>query len=518
MVSLRSQGAVFDAVFAAYPQLVPGQDRQPDPGLGIDPRSLTRDELVGLVSADRWVPWTEALERVGNCARPILLRGRSERVDVVTGEIVSTYSSEQEQLGVTHIRCGNRRESACPPCSRLHAGDTFQMIRAGMVGGKTVPPTVVNNPLVFATLTAPSFGKVHGRRDSTQVCHPRTRGPAKCEHGRPRTCPVRHGEDDELLGQALCLECYDYASQLVWQWWAPALWRRFTIGLRRSIAKDLGVAATRLSTVATVQYAKVSEQQARGAVHFHALVRLDGPKTEEGFAPAPAGMDASRLSRHIERAALAVRLSVPGVDEDDPERILAFGVQVDARPVRARRRDDDPTRGLSAEQVAGYLAKYVTKSAGDDQAQAHDRHHRRLTRTARTLARRAAHSGDADSPYRLLGKWVHEYGYRGHFATKSRRFSITLGALRRARRRAQALVADANREGRTIDLAALEAELLADEETETTVVLGQWTFIGTGWNNRAETALALAAAARAREHDRHEAQHRKNPTTTEGPR
>lgn len=514
-MSLRSQSAVFDAVFAAYPHLVEGLDRQPDVGLGIDPASMSRGELFELVEADRWLPWTEALEQVGNCVRPIQLRGRTERVDVATGEIVSTYSSEHEPLGVTHIRCGNRRESACPACSRLHAGDTYQLIRAGVVGGKTVPERVADNPLVFATLTAPSFGKVHGRRDGTQACHPRTRGAAICEHGRSRTCTVRHHEQDELLGQPLCPECYDYSSQLVWQWWAPALWRRFTIGLRRSIAKDVGVAATRLNTVATVQYAKVSEQQTRAAVHFHALIRIDGPKTAEGFASAPRGMDAARLAHHIEQAALAVRLTVPGVDKYDAERILSFGIQVDARPVRDRCRADDPSRPLAAEQVAGYLAKYVTKSASDDGNRASDPHHRRIRATAHALASRADRSGDPDSPYRLLGKWVHEYGYRGHFATKSRRFSITLGALRRARQRAQALLAEANREGRTVDLASLEADLLADEDTQTTVVIGHWTFVGTGWKNDAETTLALAAAARSREHDRWRAEQRRNQKSHE---
>jgi hypothetical protein len=513
-VSLRSQSAVFDAVFAAYPHLVTGLDRHPDPGLGIDPTSLTGGELFELVEADRWLPWTEALQRVGNCVRPILLRGSSERVNKTTGEIVSTYSSAQEPLGVTHIRCGNRRESACPPCSRLHAGDTYQMIRAGVVGGKTVPTSVVDNPLVFATLTAPSFGKVHGRRDGTQAWHPRTRGPATCEHGRPRTCTARHDDQDELLGQPLCPDCYDYASQLVWQWWAPALWRRFTIGLRRSIAKDLAIAATRLNTLATVQYAKVSEQQTRGAIHFHSLIRLDGPKTDEGFAPSPAGIDAARLARHIEQAALAVRLTVPGVDDHDPDRILAFGVQIDARTVRAKSRADDPNLGLSAEQVAGYLAKYVTKATGDDRDRAGDPHHRRIKRVARALARRAELTADPDSPYRLLEKWVHEYGYRGHFATKSRRFSITLGALRRARQRAQALLAEANRDGRTLDLAALEADLLADEDNETTVVIGQWSYVGTGWNNDAETTLALAAAARAREYDQWRAEQRRTSKQT----
>lgn len=139
----------------------------------------------------------------------------------------------------------------------------------------------------------------------------------------------------------------------------------------------------------------------RGRRYEHSTAEVVVAASE---SPGAVGIDAARLSRHIERAEFAVRLSVPGVHDDDPERILAFGVQVDARPVRARRRDDDSTRGLSAEQVAGYLAKYVTKSAGNDQTQTHDRHHRRLMRTARTLARRAAHSGDPDSPYRLLGK------------------------------------------------------------------------------------------------------------------
>jgi len=74
---------------------------------------------------------------------------------------------------------------------------------------------------------------------------------------------------------------------VVWQWWAPDLWRRFTIALRRLIAHTLGVPAVRLAEVATVQYAKVAEYQLRGLVHFHALVRLDGPRTPDGFAPAP---------------------------------------------------------------------------------------------------------------------------------------------------------------------------------------------------------------------------------------
>lgn len=166
----------------------------------------------------------------------------------------------------------------------------FHLIRAGVTGGKGIPEAVADNPLVFATLTGPSFGVVHGRRDQDGRCHPMPgQAPGRpCVHGRRRFCHLRHGEDDPLLGQPLCGNCYDYGSHVVWQWWAPDLWRRFTIALRRLIAHALGVPAIRLGEVATVQYAKVAEYQLRGVVHFHALVRLDGPRTLDGSSRSAA--------------------------------------------------------------------------------------------------------------------------------------------------------------------------------------------------------------------------------------
>lgn len=53
----------------------------------------------------------------------------------------------------------------------------------------------------------------------------------------------------------------------------------------------------------------------------------------------------------------------------------------------------------------------------------------------------------AESAYALLGKYAHMLGFRGHFSTKSRRYSVTLGALRRARARWQALAAESRRTG-----------------------------------------------------------------------
>ena len=487
-----------------------------DAPLDLPPLSVALEQQIRQMLASRdFNAWSEALARVGNCSHPIRLRGRSETMDTTTGEIVSWYSSELEPLGVTYVRCGNRRASVCPSCSRLYAADMFQLIRAGVAGGKTVPASVGENPLVFATLTAPSFGPVHGHRGGRR-CRPQTRGPARCHHGRTRTCHQSHGAGDPVLGQPLCRDCYDYGSHVVWQWWAPELWKRFTIGLRRLVAKTLGISATRLPQVATVQYAKVAEYQLRGVVHFHALVRLDGPRTVDGFAPAPQAMDATTLADLVTRAAVAVRLTVSGVDDRDPIRRLAFGAQLDTRPVRTSRRTDDPDRTLSPEQVAGYLAKYATKTVGDTGA-TDTTHHRRIRATARDLADRATVTARStgDDAYMLLGNWVHMLGFRGHFATKSRRYSVTLGALRRARRRAQALIAQSRTDGRPLDLAALEADLLADDTEETTLVIGQWQYVGAGWAYEAQTILANAAAARAREYDQWRAEQRNRQRTSE---
>jgi hypothetical protein len=66
-------------------------------------------------------------------------------------------------------------------------------------------------------------------------------------------------------------------------------------------------------------------------------------------------------------------------------------------------------------------------------------------------------------------------GFRGHFSTKSRRYSTTLGALRTARaewRRAQATAA-------------------TETEPDTTYVLAHWAFAGTGLSS-AEAWLAAS--------------------------
>ena len=183
--------------------------------------------------------------------------------------------------------------------------------------------------------------------------------------------------------------------------------------------------------------------------------------------------------------------------------MLAFGRQLDVQQVTNGQRSDDPHQVLSAEQVGGYLGKYATKSAGDDPARANNPHQTRLKSTTRQLAARAALNPDPEirDCYRLLGQRINNTATADTSAPNPNASPSPWVPSRRAQLRAARLIAQANREHRTIDLAAMEDALLADE-AKTTITLGHWRYAGTGWATNAETTLATACAARAREHER----------------
>ncbi len=327
---------------------------------------------------------------VGYCSHPIRLVGSTSRIDAATGEVLSTFSSAEAPLGVLYRPCGNRRAEVCPACSRVYARDTFAMIKAGVAGGKTISESVKDNPLLFVTVTAPSFGYVHGPRPHNGQptggrCRPRDKTKT-CPHGRPVGCMAVHDHDDPVNGAPLCEDCYDWESAVVWQWWAPQLWQRTPNTIRRKIAAELGVAEDQLKHLARLEYAKVAEYQARGLVHFHGLLRLDGP--DGPGSPAP--LDARQLARIVEQVVAGISLEAPPVDAEDQARVLAWGRQVDVRVVRDHQRTDDPDRPLTAEQVAGYLAKYATKDANSIRpSRRSPAHVARLVQTAHDLGERA---------------------------------------------------------------------------------------------------------------------------------
>jgi len=482
--------------------------------------------------------FAHALAHVGNCVRPIQLVGSSRTIDRTTGEVLGTFESDQAPMGVLMTPCGNRRASACPACSRVYARDTFELIRAGVVGGKTVPAQVSSAPWLFVTLTAPSFGHVHVHRDG-RACRPRSADRVEtCPHGVRLSCGRKHGEDDSIVGAPLCEDCYDWTSLVVWQWWAPELWRRTTIALRRALASRLDVKERDLRSRAALQFAKVAEYQARGLVHFHVLMRLDGSDGPGSTAP----LDGDEFSQLVSETVPTVAFLAPPTDEHDAERLLRWGVQLDVRVVNAGG-EAHHSDGLSPEQVAGYLAKYATKDAGDlrrtsDGDLLGRPHLRRIAAHCRELADRAHErerawarvehperfvdlpdqepgfllslGADGRDPYAHLAKWAHMLGFRGHFSTKSRRYSVTLGRLRRARERFRRALAESERRGEPLDLHDLEARLLAEDDEQTTLVVGSWTYADRGWPRVGDAVLAAAAAARAREYAQWRAEQRRS--------
>ena len=113
---------------------------------------------------------------------------------------------------------------------------------------------------------------------------------------------------------------------------APELWRRFTITLRRTLARQAGLTGQALAAQVRVSYAKVAEYQRRGVVHFHAVIRLDGP-AGPNTAP-PAWVTIALLTNAIDQAARAVSVKAPAAP-GLPARTLAWGRQLDIRPVTA---------------------------------------------------------------------------------------------------------------------------------------------------------------------------------------
>ena len=410
------------------------------------------------------LPDAAAVPYTGRCLQPVLLRGGVDHVNGRTGELLHRYTTVHEPGGALKVACKTRRASRCPPCAEVYRADTYQLIRAGLSGGKGVPAAVSSHPCVFLTLTAPSFGPVHARREKNGRvlrCRPRTRGQA-CPHGAALSCPLRHDRDDPLCGQPLCADCYDYTGSVLFNACAPELWRRFTIALHRSLARQAGITGKMLTAQLRISYAKVAEYQRRGVVHFHAVIRLDGPAGPTTTPPAWATPAA--LTAAIDQAARAVRLDLPATP-GLPARTVRFGREHDTRPVAS-------IGDVADSRVAAYVAKYATKAAdctgtldrritpADELTALPIREHaRRLIAECLRLGRLPALAG-----LRLLA-WAHMLGFRGHFSTKSRVYSTTMTAMRAERAQHQ------RESGAT-------ASLWPEPEDDTTLVIGHWQFVG----------------------------------------
>ncbi|MFJ3159190.1 replication initiator protein RepSA [Streptomyces kanasensis] len=418
---------------------------------GLDPATLA--DVLRLAGSTGFDRLQDQIRRTGGCASPIHLQGKTVTRDAATGQVLHHYSTDTEPGGRLRVACGNRRASRCPACAWTYAGDTYHLIRAGLVGdpAKGTPDTVRDHPRVFATLTAPSFGPVHNRPGN-----------------RPCACGTRHAEDAPELGTPLVPATYDYAGAVLWNNHASELWRYFTIYLRREIARRAGLTQKAARETSRLSFGKVAEYQKRGAVHFHAVIRFDGPDGPDTPPPAWATLDL--LTDAIRAAAARVRVEVPAAG-DHPARTLRWGTQLDIQPIGAFGNGEE----INEQAVASYVAKYATKAA----------------ETTGTVDRRIGNKEALDLldvpdhprrlieacldlhplyPDRKLRDWAHMLGFRGHFSTKSRRYSTTLTALRQARADYRAAE----------QRAALGLPDPDDHPESTVLVVAHWSYAGHG--------------------------------------
>ena len=278
------------------------------------------------------------------------------------------------------------------------------------------------------------------------------------------SCTQKHARDDDQLGEPLCPDCYDYTGSVLFNACAPELWRRFTITLRRTLARQAGLTGKAFAAQARLSYAKVAEYQRRGVVHFHAIIRLDGPTGPATTPPAWATL--ALLTDAIAQAARTVHVETPAA-RGVPARTLAWGRELDTRPVTT-------TGDLTDSKVAAYVAKYATKAAectgtldrritpADQLAELPVRDHARrhiaeCLRLAKLPAFEDLH----------LAAWAHMLGFGGHFSTKSRAYSTTLGTLRADR---------AAHQRETAIAAGLLPDL--DSSDDTTLTVTDWHYAG----------------------------------------
>jgi hypothetical protein len=372
-------------------------------------------------SAGHWRAMLAEVDQAGLCAHPIRLRGLV--LDRTSGEL-----AERDLL----VPCKDRRAAVCPACSRLYQADAWQLVAAGLRGGKGVDPSVLEHPQLFVTLTAPSFGPVHSRSlkgERVVSCRPR-RGDTSCAHGRSLSCLERHGEDAVLLGDPLCAECFDYRGAVLWNAHVPRLWERTSLRLYRAVARARGLSTAQLRAEVRLSYIKVVEFQRRGLVHLHVVLRADGAAGPDEAPPAWLG--AALLTAAVRQAVAGASVAVSATSGVDFAR-ACWGEQTDVRVLETAEPDD-------AAAIAAYVAKYATKTADGTSWLAHPirsaaqierlglrPHVIALVRTAWRLGARK------QLAHLRLQPHAHALGYGGQFSSKSTRFSTTFKALRAAR-------------------------------------------------------------------------------------
>ena len=289
-----------------------------------------------------------------SCARPATAAGRSgcaarstRRPRDRRGRAPS-YSTDAEPDGTLLKCCGNRREAVCPSCARTYRGDAFQLVAAGMRGGKGVPETVAEHPTGLpdadgAELRAGALAPRRRRQGAALPAAPRRRGlPARRLAGlqrdprRGRPAPRRAALP--ATASTTSTRCSGTRSR-------PSCGGARAIQLPRELARLLGVSRSGCARCACPTSRSPSSSAAARCTSTASL-RLDGAQPRTASCRGAAGeFDAraadrrgargrastSRCSPRARRAAAGCPASRRAARE------IRWGAQVEVRELDTRR-------------------------------------------------------------------------------------------------------------------------------------------------------------------------------------
>jgi hypothetical protein len=210
--------------------------------------------------------------------------------------------------GEWHLkRCGSARGSRCSTCAELHQGDVAAVGRSGW----TDHPGTRG---YFLTLTAPGADVLPWDR-------------AKCRHSAGVACSGAIG--CEVEADALAIWHDDIGMR----------WSRVIEDVRRELNPgETGLPVSRRSVL--FDYMRTWEPQKRGAMHAHALARVEGVCSDKRF---------QRVLREVAtRHGFGKQLDVQMIDLGTVEvedQALSLG------------------QASTIARKAGYVAKYATKCA-----------------------------------------------------------------------------------------------------------------------------------------------------------
>ena len=207
--------------------------------------------------------------------------------------------------------------------------------------------------------------------------------------------------------------------------------------------------------------------------------------------PPPSVLTIADLDETTRRVAQAIAYRTAPHPAQPGGWTIHWGTEIDIRVITLT-----GTGTITDLAVASYLAKYSTKGTeitgyasaritpdtADLYADPAGTHAERLIHACWTLG--------ADQDYRSLQRWAHMLGFGGHFLTKARAYSIRFRDLREAR------IAYRRRQDTGPEHGPIRTADHTDDET--VLIVGTFTYAGTGWKTTGDALLANTAADQAR--------------------